>query len=228
MAILMCPPFDSRLVDAALDTATPELVLSVLRRILSRSGEAQHHAMHLLTTSVDEIYDSADDDSDDEGGDAHPGVEQPEQAAAPDETLMLTGKKRKHDEAEPPAETPPGKRFKRFEVCNQCDGEFDVTSNWREACSWHDGKPTRFASQLDASPPSLTRVSVLDEIQVRDEHFGIWVMYDQSEHGIIRERYGNDERYTRECCERIGTYAEGCRIGPHRTHAEVYARGRHY
>jgi hypothetical protein len=33
------------------------------------------------------------------------------------------------------------KKCKRFEICCQCDEEYDVSKNKEEACSWHKGRP---------------------------------------------------------------------------------------
>jgi hypothetical protein len=34
----------------------------------------------------------------------------------------------------------PAKKVKRYEVCVQCDEEFDITNNNAEACQWHPGR----------------------------------------------------------------------------------------
>ena len=121
MAESLCPP-----LDAAIDTATRERLAIVLRAIILESQEAQHTAVELLTTTSGEIRDPNADSK----TDSH--VEEREGRATPEPSLS---KKPKYDATEPLA-----KRVKRYEMCEQCREEFDVATNWNEACYWHDGK----------------------------------------------------------------------------------------
>jgi hypothetical protein len=38
-----------------------------------------------------------------------------------------------------PSNEPPRKKRKRYELCTQCDQEYDVTDNNDKSCNWHDG-----------------------------------------------------------------------------------------
>ena len=154
------PPFDSHLVNLAINAASPARLESVLRRIIANSKEAQRLAMHLLTVRADEVIYSGDDGSKDDAYCA--ALKERMKPATPEEPVA--SKKRKHDEAEPPRpELPPViyNRVQRFELCDQCGEEFDVTENSKDECRWHEGRdrPSQAHSSLVAKP------SVLGEIE---------------------------------------------------------------
>ncbi|KAH7371398.1 hypothetical protein BKA66DRAFT_469725 [Pyrenochaeta sp. MPI-SDFR-AT-0127] len=81
----------------------------------------------------------------------------------------------------------------RYEVCEQCEKEFDVLDNPDDACKWHDG-------ELEA-----------------DSDGDFWADHDENVHGTIdsdfcREEY--PEGFVWDCCDKLGN-EEGCQVGPH-------------
>ena len=113
---------------SAIDTATRERLIAVLRDMVTNSADAKIRAVQLLTVTTEEVPDLDTESEADDGSN---------QASAkrvvPKPT---TNKKRKHDAAD----QAPLKRVKKFEMCEQCNEEFDVTQNKAKACCWHDGK----------------------------------------------------------------------------------------
>ncbi|KAL8364876.1 hypothetical protein RB595_003926 [Gaeumannomyces hyphopodioides] len=92
-----------------------------------------------------------------------------------------TGQKRKHTR-------------QRYEVCEQCNDEYDVEINDDTSCVWHDG-------------------------ETEPDHDGdFWADHDEDCHGTIDSEWARKEfpeGFIWNCCDEIGADAEGCQIGAH-------------
>ncbi|CAI6340737.1 unnamed protein product [Periconia digitata] len=93
------------------------------------------------------------------------------------------GQKRKHELG-----------VQRYEICEQCEKEYDVEENGEDACAWHAG---------DLEP---------------DYEAEFWADHDEDCHGVIdsdelRKEY--PEGYTWSCYEQRGDVGEFCEHGPH-------------
>ncbi|OAG03085.1 uncharacterized protein CC84DRAFT_1219992 [Paraphaeosphaeria sporulosa] len=125
-----------------------------------------------------------------------------------DESQQLDVGDSEDDASASEAELPPKRRFpmpegpapqlgnkrKRYEVCKQCDKEYDSLVNTKTSCIYHDG-----------------------ELEV-DWEGDIWADHDERCHGTInteamRKEY--PEGFLWSCCDRFGDKT-GCRKGPHR------------
>ncbi|KAJ5025211.1 hypothetical protein J3E72DRAFT_386423 [Bipolaris maydis] len=84
-------------------------------------------------------------------------------------------------------------RRQRFEICEQCNKEYDVLHNEKKSCEWHSG---------DLEP---------------DYENDFWADHDEDCHGIIdtpemREDYPEGFMWT--CCNKLGD-APGCKQTRH-------------
>ncbi|PVH96153.1 hypothetical protein DM02DRAFT_599716 [Periconia macrospinosa] len=96
-----------------------------------------------------------------------------------------------------------GDKRKRFEICIQCEKEYNVETNDEKSCVWHSG-------ELDV-----------------DDDDDFWADHDEDIHGIIdsdelREQY--PEGYTWSCCGERGGTSEGCERGPHESEPGMIAK----
>ncbi|EJT69656.1 hypothetical protein GGTG_12540 [Gaeumannomyces tritici R3-111a-1] len=99
----------------------------------------------------------------------------------PAEEGASTGQKRKHTR-------------QRYEVCEQCNNEYDVETNGPTSCVWHDG---------ETEP---------------DDDGDFWADHDERCHGTIDSEWAREEYpegFIWSCCDKIGVGAEGCQTGAH-------------
>lgn len=80
----------------------------------------------------------------------------------------------------------------RYEICIQCEEEYDVLINDKESCEWHEG-----------------------ELEVDDEY---WADHDERCHGPIDtdgNRADHPDGFKWSCCDATGA-DEGCKLSRHR------------
>ncbi|KLU90141.1 hypothetical protein MAPG_09107 [Magnaporthiopsis poae ATCC 64411] len=82
----------------------------------------------------------------------------------------------------------------RYEMCEQCNEEYDVETNGPTSCVWHEGK------------------------SVPDYDGDFWADHDEQCHGTIDSEWAREEfpeGFIWTCCEEVGADAEGCQTGAH-------------
>jgi hypothetical protein len=118
------------------------------------------------------------------------------------------GKKRPHPDSDDVQ--PPSKRLvKRFQKCENCNEEYDVTQNTQEACRYHPG-----SFKCLQWKQAYTNKSVGTREADMDGDF--WADHDENCHGRIEDLEDEfPEGFRWDCCDELGDQ-EGCEIDWHR------------
>ncbi|EJT82512.1 hypothetical protein GGTG_02485 [Gaeumannomyces tritici R3-111a-1] len=166
------------LLDEAIDAISANRLRDFVRELCTTSEAARKHfSDKLLVAQALPVIDLTTEDADNK----------------PAEGSASTEQKRKHTR-------------QRYEVCEQCNDEYDVETNGPTSCVWHDG---------DADP---------------DYDGDFWADHDEQCHGTIDSEWARKEfpeGFIWNCCEKIGADAEGCHTGAHVPGGRKKARSLH-
>jgi hypothetical protein len=121
----------------AIDSATPDRLRTLLKNLSTTSsanfesiqGELmlQHGALKRARSENDEDDDDEDDDDEDDD-DEDDDDDSSEDSGLDDES----------DNPDEQTDAPANRQ--RFEICEQCNKEYDVLHNDKKSCQWHQGK----------------------------------------------------------------------------------------
>ncbi|MCJ1398751.1 hypothetical protein MMC11_001952 [Xylographa trunciseda] len=224
----------------AIDLATPDRIRLVLKELLDNHAEiATSWLTDLLMTNDEEIEqeqkshirkvyhktssdeensdeENSDENSDEENSDEvdSDGGNESESEGESTNSMGEHTSKGLNDKISKNKPQPPRNVRPRYFVCKNCEEEFDVLENRKNACRYHPAQVT-------------WRVGFTGILQV-DWDSDTWADHDENCHGPIdtdenKEEY--PEGFMWECCEEEGT-AGGCMIGWHkdkaRTKTEAY------
>jgi len=115
----------------AINSATPSRLRAVLKSLCVKDKANFAYVQDALLVQpgvLKRAWSERDKDGEDDDDDEHKSEDGSEDAGAEDES--------EYSDSEPNA---PASR-QRFEICVQCDKEYDVLQNHKRSCEWHDGK----------------------------------------------------------------------------------------
>jgi hypothetical protein len=181
-------------LSAAVEDAQKERLVIVLNELIQRCPLAVPIMEEQLLTNNFDSSDATDDTEDQERDQEEPRLP------------PTKSSKRKRGLSETTAES---QKRKLYEICIQCDVEYNVLENNKESCIWHPGTP--MLCYIFFSESMLTCAGNREA----DYESGFWDDHDE-EHGVISE-LGDEypEGFVWDCCKQVGTH-EGCQIGRHR------------
>ncbi|KAH8634147.1 hypothetical protein IG631_09547 [Alternaria alternata] len=115
----------------AIDSATASRLRAVLKSLCVKDKANFAYVQDALLVQpgvLKRAWSEQDEDGDDDDDDEYESEDSSEDVGAEDES--------EYSDSEPNA---PASR-QRFEICIQCDKEYDVLQNHKRSCEWHDGK----------------------------------------------------------------------------------------
>ena len=117
---------------------TQPLAARFLEDQLLASGPAIKDYENVSTDEESEEDEEDEEDEEEQGTDEDNEKDDGEEEAKPSKTTQ-------NSKGQPLAQVAGQKRMRsRFATCEQCEEEFDITENHREACEWHPGKQKLF------------------------------------------------------------------------------------
>jgi hypothetical protein len=154
------------------------------------------HGARKRARSINDEDDDDDDDDDDSSEDSGHDVES--------------------DDSDKRTDAPANRQ--RFEICEQCNKEYEVLHNHKKSCQWHQGK-LQPSSLLRHDPDRkvLLSSSCSGEQEV-DWDGDFWADHDERWHGTIdtpKMRKDYPEGFVWDCCDEPGD-AVGCKTSRHR------------
>ncbi|CAN9188491.1 unnamed protein product [Alternaria alternata] len=169
----------------AIDSATASRLRAVLKSLCVKDKANFAYVQDALLVQpgvLKRAWSEQDEDGDDDDDDEYESEDSSEDVGAEDES--------EYSDSEPNA---PASR-QRFEICIQCDKEYDVLQNHKRSCEWHDGS------------------------QEVDWDGDFWADHDERCHGTIdteemRKEYPGG--FLWDCCDKPGD-ASGCKSSRHR------------
>jgi hypothetical protein len=113
-------------LSAAIEDAQKDRLVTVLNELIQRCSAAVPILEELLLTKDFDSSETSDGSEDDESGKEKP------------HTPPANGSKRKRAMTQT---TEGSQKRKMYEICIQCDKEYNVLENDKESCVWHPGMP---------------------------------------------------------------------------------------
>ncbi|EAT80976.1 hypothetical protein HBH56_164350 [Parastagonospora nodorum] len=165
----------------AIDSATPDRLRTLLKNLITTSPanfESIQGELMLQHGALKRAWSENDNDEDDEDDD--------------DDSSEDSGHDNESDNSDGQTDAPANRQ--RFEICEQCNEEYDVLHNNKKSCQWHEGE------------------------QEVDWDGDFWADHDERCHGTIdtpEMRKEHPEGFVWDCCDEPGD-AAGCKTSRHR------------
>lgn len=141
----------------------------------------------------------------------------PAAAALAEERLLLPIEAKDRPEDEPSTQEKQQStslKRKAYEICKNCNAEYQVNDNRKGDCVYHDG--TKMNSAPSSSLLISTNVKSLGNKEVNDDA-DTWADHDENVHGLPEDLMSDstyEEGFIWDCCDETGS-ADGCVVSKH-------------
>jgi len=159
-----------------IDSTTPDRLRALLKGLSKRTSDNWAHIQSELMVppgTLKRAWSEKDKDDDDEECEGYIGHAE-------------------SDYSDEQTEAPASRQ--RFEICKQCNREYDVLLNDKKSCIWHS------------------------DILIEDYDHDLWADHDERCHGPVdtpENRRNHPEGFIWQCCEEQGN-VKGCETSRHR------------